>query len=297
MIDAQVPQPSALEGQKSEVMKSEVTKVGARQSQQADEQPADLVARIQPHTWEGRAAATLYVRDIPIVTFLTLNGSGARGESRSDNTAQNPVWQATEVAARINALSRSDFDARSIALVWSEAQNQYQIRLDDQVLLGFAENVRLADATRNRSDDALQAANRLRRLLGNAPPLRQNVLGQARQNVLGQARNSGIGLAVRSFRVLASGIASWYGPGFHGNRSASGEVFNQNAMTAAHRSLPFGTRVRVVNRSNGRSVVVRITDRGPYARGRVIDLSTAAARVLGLVQSGVAPVRIEVLRR
>jgi rare lipoprotein A len=90
-------------------------------------------------------------------------------------------------------------------------------------------------------------------------------------------------------------MASWYGPGFHGNRSASGEIYNQNAMTAAHKSLPFGTAVQVTNLDNGRSVVVRINDRGPYIGGRVIDLSAAAARVLGLMQTGIAPVQLEVL--
>ena len=93
------------------------------------------------------------------------------------------------------------------------------------------------------------------------------------------------------------GVASWYGPGFHGRTTANGERYNQNGLTAAHRSLPFGTRVRVTNVNNGRSVVVRINDRGPFAKGRVIDLSAGAARVIGLINSGVAPVRIEVLGR
>src|SRR5215204_5717662 len=74
------------------------------------------------------------------------------------------------------------------------------------------------------------------------------------------------------------GAASWYGPGFHGRKTASGERFNTHAMTAAHKSLPFGTRVRVVNEKTGRSVVVRINDRGPYAHGRIIDLAQAPAR-------------------
>ena len=78
------------------------------------------------------------------------------------------------------------------------------------------------------------------------------------------------------------GRASWYGPGFQGRRTASGETFNTNALTAAHRTLPFGTKVRVVNKKNGRSVVVRINDRGPYAHGRIIDLSRAAAQAIGL---------------
>ncbi len=93
----------------------------------------------------------------------------------------------------------------------------------------------------------------------------------------------------------ASGKASWYGPKFHGRTTASGEKFNQNALTAAHRSLPFGTQVKVTNVNNGRSVVVRINDRGPFVAGRIIDLSAAAARTLGLVQSGVAPVRLQIL--
>ena len=87
-----------------------------------------------------------------------------------------------------------------------------------------------------------------------------------------------------------SGLASWYGPGFHGRRTANGERFNAHALTAAHKTLPLGTRVRVVNKRNGRSVVVRINDRGPYAHGRVIDLSQAAARAIGV--AGVARVSI-----
>lgn len=92
-----------------------------------------------------------------------------------------------------------------------------------------------------------------------------------------------------------SGPASWYGPGFHGRRTANGERFDQNAMTAAHRSLPFGTKVRVICRNSGRSVTVRINDRGPFTGGRVIDLSRGAASEIGLVGRGVGPVRIEVL--
>jgi rare lipoprotein A len=91
-------------------------------------------------------------------------------------------------------------------------------------------------------------------------------------------------------KPLQRGLASWYGPGFQGRRTASGERFNTHGMTAAHRSLPFGTRTRVTNVRTGRSVVVRINDRGPFVRGRVIDLSLAAARAIGV--SGVAAVRL-----
>lgn len=93
------------------------------------------------------------------------------------------------------------------------------------------------------------------------------------------------------------GQASWYGPKFHGRLTANGERFNQNAMTAAHPSLRFGTRVKVTNLNNGRSVVVRINDRGPFVGGRVIDVSAAAARSLNMIQSGVAPVQVTILGR
>ncbi len=94
---------------------------------------------------------------------------------------------------------------------------------------------------------------------------------------------------------VQAGIASWYGPGFHGRRTANGEVFDQNELTAAHRSLPHGTRAMVTNLTNGRSVEVRINDRGPFVGGRVIDLSYAAARSIAMIGPGTAPVRIEVL--
>jgi len=91
------------------------------------------------------------------------------------------------------------------------------------------------------------------------------------------------------------GRVSWYGPGFHGRVTANGEVFDTHALTMAHRSLAFGSEVRVTNLTNGRTVVVRVNDRGPYIRGRIADLSQAAARELGFVDDGVVPARIEVL--
>lgn len=93
-----------------------------------------------------------------------------------------------------------------------------------------------------------------------------------------------------------SGQASWYGTYHHGKKTASGERFNQRALTAAHRTLPFGTRVKVTNSLNNKSVVVRINDRGPYSKGRIIDLSRAAAKKINMINRGVAPVRLQVLR-
>ncbi|KPY75228.1 RplA family protein [Pseudomonas savastanoi pv. savastanoi] len=92
-----------------------------------------------------------------------------------------------------------------------------------------------------------------------------------------------------------TGTAAYYGARHHGNRTASGEPFNQNALTAAHRQLPFGTRVKVTNLDNDRSVVVRINDRGPHTRGRLIDVSREAAEQLGMLRSGTAPVRVQAL--
>ena len=89
-----------------------------------------------------------------------------------------------------------------------------------------------------------------------------------------------------------TGKASWYGQRYHGRTTASGSRFDMNAMTAAHRSLPFGTRVRVTNLANRRSVVLTINDRGPYAGGRIIDVSRRAAEILGMVRKGVVRVRV-----
>lgn len=103
------------------------------------------------------------------------------------------------------------------------------------------------------------------------------------------------GQLLASARSVQVGQASWYGPGFYGNRTASGEVFRPGTLTAAHRYLPFGTRVRVTNLYNGRTTVVRINDRGPFSGGRIIDLAHGAAQALGVTASGVADVRLEVI--
>ncbi len=95
--------------------------------------------------------------------------------------------------------------------------------------------------------------------------------------------------------AVETGYASWYGKPFHGRRTASGEIYDMYDLTAAHKTLPFGTRVRVTRRDTGASVVVRINDRGPFVRGRIIDLSYAAAKRIGLDRDGVAPVRLAVL--
>jgi rare lipoprotein A len=94
---------------------------------------------------------------------------------------------------------------------------------------------------------------------------------------------------------VEEGLASWYGPGFHGKTTASGETYDMHALTAAHRTLPLGTLVEVKNLDNGRSLVARINDRGPASRERILDLSQAAAHQLGIDRSGVARVRLKVV--
>ena len=100
---------------------------------------------------------------------------------------------------------------------------------------------------------------------------------------------------VTDARVSQTGIASWYGPGFHGKATASGEIYNQNDMTAAHQTLPLGSKVMVTNMENGRSAEVLVNDRGPFAKGRIIDLSYAAAQSVDMIGPGTALVRIDVL--
>lgn len=94
---------------------------------------------------------------------------------------------------------------------------------------------------------------------------------------------------------LEEGVASWYGPNFHGKKTANGETYNMNEITAAHRTLAFNSLVRVTNTANGKSVDVRINDRGPYAKERIIDVSKKAAEELGMIQSGTATIRLELI--
>ena len=96
---------------------------------------------------------------------------------------------------------------------------------------------------------------------------------------------------------METGIASWYGPPYHGRRSANGEIFDMEKLTAAHRTFPFDTWVEVTNLENKQHVDVRITDRGPFVSGRIIDLSLAAARELDMVTAGIVKVRIKVIKK
>lgn len=104
---------------------------------------------------------------------------------------------------------------------------------------------------------------------------------------------AGLSLSFTGAAMAQCGGASWYGPGFHGKKAASGERFNENAMTAAHKTLPFGTVVSVKDQRTGKSIKVTINDRGPFHKGRIIDLSKAAATKLGFRNAGTTKVCIE----
>ncbi|MGG6266047.1 septal ring lytic transglycosylase RlpA family protein [Leptolyngbya sp. AN03gr2] len=306
--ESETPRPSSPQSR-------DVVKLGEQQNTQAE----DSIATIHSHEVNGRKAATLYVRNIPVLTFVgqsrnsasevkvgevqatptstqaaklkygatTPVQSSTQPRQNSSNPSQDPIARATAIAARLNQLERDGVDASKITVRWNETKSgdQFVIEANKKTIVAVDPQTMLPDTTRNPEQDALQVANRLRRLLGNAEPLRA---------VANRPRRAPQEVALGPVRFRVTGMASWYGPGFHGNMSASGERFNQNALTAAHRTLPFGTVVQVTNLDNGRTVSVRINDRGPFSGGRVIDLSAGAARVLGLIDSGVAPVRLEI---
>ncbi|NMG06617.1 septal ring lytic transglycosylase RlpA family protein [Brasilonema sp. UFV-L1] len=330
---------------------SDVVKVGEYKSQAENLTSKAVMTEIHTHEVAGRQAATLYIRNIPVLTFLGQNvgnkpaasaqikvgafsdedstedassptkvasigasiGASIDVKNQANYTKNDPVQRASRVAAKINQLIWDKVDANKITVSWKAGgestanqaqkndqagqqlqQGRYIIKANGNEIVEIDDDTRLAQTTKDRAKDALQATNRLRRLVGNASPLNEIADLPTRSPVSISKLPQ---IIARRVRGGSGGMASYYGYDGSGNRTATGERFNPEGMTAAHRSLPFGTRVRVTNTRNGRSVVVRINDRGPFIRGRIIDLSVAAARILGMMGSGVAPVRIEVIGR
>jgi rare lipoprotein A len=295
-----------------------VVKVGEVQSSSGQASAEPVVATIQVHQQNGRQAATVYVRNIPVVTMLGADKNAARKSgvkvatvdsnlgaiaessenaksSENDSSVKelsDPIWRATTMAGKLNQLSQSGLNAKDIKVTWNGKRKSYMVRTLNQHLLEVSEDSTvLPNTTKDAAQDALQITNRLRYQLGYAAPLKQ-VEGMPKKPAIRDSQT----IAVGPVRFRVQGWASWYGPGFDGAYTASGERFNQYDLTAAHRSLPFGTKVRVTNLDNGRSVVVRITDRGPFVGGRVLDLSRGAAQILGTVGSGVSPIRMDILQ-
>ncbi len=260
------------------------------------------IVKIHNHEVQGQPAATLYVRNLPILTFLedpaTTPTQGAQLVSTNQNSTPS-ISKAETIANQLNQIYYSGGAADGIKVVWqgSKASNkgQYVVTAGKLPIATIDATTTYAKTTSNAEQDALLVANRLRRLLSSgseAVPIK-TVEGKPKPAAPAAVTEAGAWNVTRIYK----GEASWYGPGFDGNLTANGERFNQNALTAAHPSLPFGTKIRVTNQYNGRSVVVRVNDRGPYAGGRIVDLSAGSADVIGLTSSGVAPVSLEVLSR
>ena len=255
------------------------------------------IVTLHPHQWKSKLVVTLRVRTIPVLTFIGTTADLIKIKNREYSskrvqTNTDVMNRAKAVAKRLNEISyNKQFDSKNITVSANAKDKSYTIKLSEKELVTIDDQTILSDTTNNLAADALRATNRLRQLMGNALPL------NAIANISSAAPEVTIARVQEQVTSLRKGMASWYGPGFHGRLTANGERYNQNGLTAAHKNLPFGTRVRVTNLNNGRSITVRINDRGPYARGRIIDLSKGAALVIGLMGSGVAPVQIEILGR
>jgi rare lipoprotein A len=252
---------------------------------------SDLFA-VTAHTLNDTQVAVLRVDYLPVFKFVEQAPTELAVDTKASDfqtlgAEADPVMRAERVARQIDQFYQSGGDPETIHVRWDEDLEEYVVSLDGESLVHVNEATYYANTTGEHGQDALHATNRLRNLLGGAEPLAE-VEGQPEPEIVAVGSNWDV-------TSMFTGQASWYGPGFHGRHTASGEVFNQNALTAAHRTLPFGTQVRVTNVHNGRQVVVRINDRGPFSRGRVIDLSAAAAQAIGLRGAGVGPVQVEVL--
>ena len=273
------------------------------------EQNEDIL--VLPHAIDGRQAATLYVKDIPVLTFIGTEvdslSNASDGVTLAASETVSLEAEATSAGDILNASEESDpvlratalgeqldleaTDAEAISVRWTEETEGFTVTLADEDLIALDSRTVLADTTNDAATDAIQVTNRLRRLVGGAEPISE-IEGMPEPEPEPVVEAAPQQLAIAS---STTGGASWYGPGFHGRLTASGEVYNQYDITAAHRSLPFGTRVLVTNLYTGQQVTVRINDRGPYAGDRVIDLSAGAAEQIGLISSGVGTVQLDVL--
>lgn len=225
---------------------------------------------------DDQEVATVYLKDLPVISFV------------EHPDLDPPLLRASRLVSQLNLLSQTaqDFEVslevKDMTQDPTEPQGQYVILLDGQ-LLPIDDGV-LLTGEKNASTVALMATNRLRRLLLQSPPIKtppplpQPVQPDSPEPIM-------VGLAPEPDPTLVDqGYASWYGHGPHAHE-----------LIAAHRELPFGTEVRVTNLENGKIAVVTIEDRGPFLKGRVIDLSRAAAQAIDMIHAGVVKVQIEVV--
>ncbi len=280
-------------------------KVGETRSQGMQRVSWDSLTRVVPHTENGRAAATVFLRGLPVITYLGPVGEPTavrevqsdvkvaspverlKTESKTGEpetlgglaAVPNPTERAAIAAATLTEFVRSGLGAETVEAVWQNGG--FWIRLGDRAQFVLEDGVQLPNTTGDREQDALQMANLLRRLLGNAAPLARVTNAPLRGTVPMQPR--------RVFWALAS----WYGPGLYGRPTATGRLLTRNSFHAAHPYLPLGTTIRITH--GGRSTVLRVEDRGPFYGNRLLDITEAAARALGMLSAGLATVRVEVL--
>lgn len=221
----------------------------------------------------------VYLGELPLLSVLT-------------SAETSGLERASRIATDLNRLSLEHVPAETIQIEYDG--ELYSITAGEDVLLTIDKEISLS-RTERPSDAAiaLQVANRLRRTLGNAADLDDVPTALER---LGKSVTKTTLKLSTTVNGVFQGIASWYGAAFANRKTASGALFLPENMTAAHRALPFGTVLRVTNLTNGKQVTVKVSDRGPFIPGRVLDLSRGAARAIGMMSLGVAQVKVEVLK-
>jgi rare lipoprotein A len=225
-----------------------------------------IIIQVVPQT---DSTASLFVNGSEILRFSSIDGFEAYSRAKS-------------AANKLNSMLVIDADS-SDSVKPAMVEKNPVVQVDGETLFSVdAVSAKAAGSTPEKL--AFTAANRLRQVLG------ENTLSAKAYPQFTATNES----AYQGTGKRQSGVASWYGPGFHGRRTASGSRYNMYAMTAAHRTLPFGTMVRVTNNRNNKTCVVKITDRGPYVHGRIIDLSKSAAQAIGM--SGTAKVTLEIVK-
>lgn len=226
-------------------------------------------------------AASVFINSKEVIRFRTNQGN------------LSPYLRAKQVAYTLNQFLEEGGNTRDIKP--GLEKETVVIRVGPKVLMVIDPKM-AAETKQPERVLALAWANQLRLSLG-ADAIAREPEKIASRSLIGTLSRPTSFENLRGTGITRSGFASWYGPGFNGRRSSDGSRFDMNALTAAHPNLPFGTLVRVMNHANGRSCIVRITDRGPFVRTRIIDLSRGAASAIGMLGAGVAKVSIEVVTR
>jgi rare lipoprotein A len=252
---------------------------------------------------EKKNQVIIYFDQLPL---LSIKPNRKDAQTPSLEAAES---KALEITKQLNLLAWKPIEVRSLKVIQDDegtrlvAQNAAAAASNsesrERMLWELDKTMSVASTAKTDQNQDLEATavtilNRVRSRFGVAP-----IASVEKPSPIASAGTT-VKKAAMSVLNSFQGGASWYGgngDGFHGRKTASGVTFNTYSMMAAHKSLPFGTRVRVTNVSNGKQVVVKIMDRGPYIGGRVIDLSKAAAQLLGMMGTGVARVRVDVLGR